>query len=556
MRFLAATVVLLMPAAVCAQQLDLTELRRAARSAEAAYERTSRWLSPTTFRSAARPCVEVVGRFCLTFDSLSKPPNRPVRPEVGEARARAIATAAAYARASPGELGAAGPLVRLLVEDGRAAEAVSAAWAFAQHTDSVLWGDWLQGYARHAAGEDSAAGAHFDRALSRADPDTRAAVLSIEWLLDPAERTALEKLDSAARAQYVQRFWLVADPRLATAVNETFVQHVARHVEAWLRAAIPRAIGMESWGRDLHQLLVRYGAPVARERVIRGISDPETFIEHFDTAALALAPRAWLRDGLAPPTPGERWRLAQQAPRSAYAIPSLPRILPLEYQLTRYPRGDSMLLRLDAALPDSAAGEVHAALHALQHASQTATREVVRRGARQVQLELLVPRDSLVYGAEVHDGERLWLARYTLDPLPAAAVELSDLLLSEPSPDAGASPRARTDAELQAGERIGVYAEVHGIARGTEYEVMVGFAAAERPSALRRGVRWVGERLGLVAERSPVRVRWLDRAAAASSVELEVSAPPRPGLYYLELEVRAGERTARARRLIRVAAPG
>lgn len=549
--------VLAPPAAVRGQAV--TELRRAARSAEAAYERTARWLAPTTFHPGDRDCVEVVGRFCLTFDTLRTPPTRPERREIAAARLKAITATARYFDVAPNELDAAAPLVRILVEDGRAEAAVEVARQFAAHADSAAWRDWLPGFALHAAGSDAEAAAHFERALAALPAAERAAIESIDWLLDPQERSRVRKLDPAQREQYVRRFWSIADPRLATPVNELWVQHVARHVEARIRSRIPHASGMSAWGRDLDQLTVRYGSPTARERVVGGPGTTDSWIEHFDTAGLALAPRALLRDGLRPPAPGERWAPKEYAPRSAHAIPALERIVPLPHQLTRFPRGDSMLLRLDAAI-DSGGDALAAALIAVGRAGEAiaARHTALDAGARTLTLELTVPRDSLVYGAEVHDStrRRLHHARYTLEPLPTGDLQLSDLLLTTPLPADSAAPEppALTDLRLPPGTPLAVHAEVHGIAEHEPYEVDVGFSRADRPSALARGLGWIGARLGLARERAPTRVRWIEHAAA-SRIALDLPAPDRPGNYVLELRVRSRGHEAASRRRVRIERP-
>lgn len=553
----AALFATLLPLSAAAQDVP-SSVRNAARSAEAGYERAARWYAPTTFGGGAQECEEVVGRFCLTFDTVQKPPAKPERREVGAARLKAIDAVRRYFELAPNRLEAAAPLVRLLVEDRRPREAVAVARTYAQRGDSTTWREWLLGYALHANGEDSSAAVHFERALALLPASEGEEIRSIEWLIDADERARVRRLDPIARNEYVRRFWSVADPRLGTAVNEAFVQHVARHVEARMHARIPRVQGMMPWGRDLDQLTVRYGTPIARERVLAtGPTGSDSYVEHFDTAALALAPRALLRDGLVAPAPGEKWRLAERAPRSAHVFASIGGIAPLAHQLTRYPRGDSMLLRIDLAA-DSARAAPAASAFVLDRGGRITVRTAtpLDGATRTATLELLVPRDTLVYGAELYDpgSRRLYRARYAVEPLTAGDLQLSDLLLTEPLPhdSSAATPPALTDLRLPPDRELGVHAEVHGIRPGAEYEVAVAFARASRPSILARGVRWLGTQLGIARERVPARVAWLDRAGNTSTIAVNVTTPPQSGYWLLEVRIRTGSAQVTRTRLVHV----
>jgi len=82
-----------------AQFQDTAKLYRVARSAEAEYERAARRLAPLDPRPTrtATGCDEVVGRFCVYYDS--RRDTLPTEPtQVGDYRNRAIrALRAAYA---------------------------------------------------------------------------------------------------------------------------------------------------------------------------------------------------------------------------------------------------------------------------------------------------------------------------------------------------------------------------------------------------------------------------------------------------------------------------
>lgn len=531
-------------------------LRRAARAAEARYERTARFLAPGTYRGRSGQCDEVVGRFCLTFDSTSKPPQQPERREVGEARERAVASQRAVLAADPGDLGAAGTLVRLLVEADRAEEAVAAARTFAAVSPDPVWSDRLEGFALHAAGRDSAAALLFERVLARLPAGEREAIESLDWLLTPAERKRVERLPGSLRAAYPDRFWRLADPMWLTTANEVRVAHMARHVHARLLARVPPVQGMLRWGRDLDELTVRYGAPVARERDYG--STEWSFIEHFDTAALAYAPESLLGDGLPPPAPGAPWPLKSPSARSSHAPPAISRATPLAHQLTRFPAGDSMRLRLDArAAIGGGTGTALLAAWVWQSRDEFRKSMPVGGDTVAITLELVVPRDSVVYGAEVYEpaARVLQRARHFAAALPRGPLQLSDVLLTEPAPDSAGpagQPPALTSLLLPSNGLVGVLVAVHGVQPGELMEVEVSFARADSPSLLARAVGWAGRQLGLARESRPPRVRWHEPAAGSGEVRVNVRVPARRGLYFVQVAIRAAAGEASNSRLIRV----
>ncbi|NJD11195.1 MAG: hypothetical protein FIB01_12440 [Gemmatimonadetes bacterium] len=540
-------------------QTGADSLRRAARAAEAQYERTARFLAPGTFGGRGGKCDEVVGRFCLTFDSLSKPPERPERAQVGAARDQALATLQAFAAAAPGDVRAAGPLVRLLVEADRADEAAAVAERFASGTQDQLWAGWLSGLALHASGRDREAEASFRNALARAPRAERAAIISVDWLLEPGERRRLGRLPEAERERYLERFWRLADPAWLTPENEVWVEHVARQVEARLLADVPLVPGMLPWGHDLDELTVRYGAPIARER--DWSSDSWSFIEHFDTSALAYAPEALRAAVLAPPLPGAAWLLESPTARSSHAPRAIGRVVPLAHQLTRFPAGDSMIVRLDAAAELDSAGPAAAVLVAWPWRGGPDTRAVTSVRARHaaVLLEVRVPRDSMVFGAEVFEsrGRKLQRARYLLEPLEGGAVQLSDILLTRPVVD---SSGGMTDFEpltsslVPAVTPVGIRVAFTGVSPGEPTTVDVSYTRADAPSPLARAGGWLGRTLGITAGQAPARVRWRAAARADATLHVNLVTPARPGLYYVQVIMHATAGTAVTRRLVRVEA--
>src|SRR5690606_6051060 len=126
---------------------------------------------------------EYIGRFCLRYDGGDPPDAPPDPPRVVRARQDAVNALRMAFAALPGDLETTGPLLRYLVEDERAEEALSAALAFRWASADSIWGGLLIGFAHHAAGDDSAAVRSFLDALDRMPANERRAFEKIDVLL-------------------------------------------------------------------------------------------------------------------------------------------------------------------------------------------------------------------------------------------------------------------------------------------------------------------------------------------------------------------------------------
>jgi hypothetical protein len=559
----------------------VSRARTQARAAEARFERLARSMAPYTCGAPAyaSTCDEIVGRFCLRFDSAAVS-TRPSQPEVGrvvDERRAAIETLRRYFSLAPAERTAAGPLVRLLVLDGRAAEAVSVARAFAALSHDTLWTHLLQGLALNAAGAMDDAEREFVRALMRMDESARREWTDPQWLLHYSELRQVRRLSPAARADYERRFWIVSDPLWLTDPNESWVEHMSRHVEARLLAQVPMVAGMLRWGRDLDELTVRYGTPSARSQ-IRGNQpwDRSSFIEYFDTAQRAYSPDKWLAEGLPPPPmPGDKPYLYTSRARAGYALRTVHRLIDLPHQVTRFLAGDSVVVRVDGALvrPDTtASGQPIIGLFAYDSAF---TRRVqnVRPGpawdADTVVFTLSVraPGGAFIYSVEALDTAAAFAARarYSLDAfVPEDGPVVSDVLVTAPFGEL--LPGNRSDPLLRPlhtlivpmGTTVGLYAEVYRVAAAGPDALRLEFALepAEGPGVLAQFARWIGRAVGLVQPDTDPRVAWREEVEAGVhpvAVNLPIE-PRRPGRHVLTLRVtdlRTG-RTAETRRYLMV----
>ncbi|HEX6940060.1 MAG TPA: hypothetical protein VF158_11665 [Longimicrobiales bacterium] len=558
-------------------------LRRAARSAERRYESLVRRLAPVRFGGAGGRCDEIVGRFCLTYDGGDPPPADPPPPAVVRARQDAVEALRRAFAGLPGDLGTAGPLLRYLIEDERAEEALSAARTYAWASADSVWGPLLLGYAFHAAGDDAAAERSFDEALARMSAEDRRRFEDIEVFLTGDEREAYDDMDGGDRVAYETAFWRLADPLYLIAGNERRAEHFARHVWSRLLSETPRVGGMHSWGRDLEELTLRYGVPTSRERVVSYYYSlqPDSYVEHFHPDQLAFLPEAIRTEGYPPtPPPGAPWPLERERARSGYAVKRVRRIVPVAHQVARFPAGDSIAVVVYGRMPlDSAAAgaaEARAGLFLLDArytiVGSALGGAAVTNDTARAQLELRVAPGHYVYSMElVEEPSRLaGRARFALDVpgYPHAGVAVSDPVLAAPF-GGGPTPRGRDDARLRphadlvfsSGDTIGLYAEAHGLAPGPDgsmyYAVELAVVRADEPALLARAVRWLGRTLGLADEDRPPRLSWQGRAEAGHPAVLAVDFPLTDldaALYELELTVtdRIGGSSFTSRRLFRV----
>ncbi|MGH7574870.1 MAG: hypothetical protein ACREM1_07055, partial [Longimicrobiales bacterium] len=455
---LAAAAVLQLPA----PSPDSVEtLRDNARSVEAEFERLARRLAPIKFSSMnGTQCDEIVGRFCLRYDvgEMPEPPAEPSR--VVTARRMAIEALRHAFTYLAEQFDTSGPLVRYLVEDDRAREAVSAARTFDLLSGDTIWGPLLLGFALHAATEDTAAEHQYALALGRLPEEERREIEDVEWLLSHSDRGVYGDGDDAERERYEAALWAFADPLYLTPGNERRNQHIARHV--WSRALerAPVVGGMVRWGRDLEQLTVRYGIPAGRTRSPGSAWRDGSLVEHFDPDQLAYVPEDLLTDGAPPtPPPGETWTLENPRNRSGFAPATIRRLEPMSHQITRIPLGESTTLRVDgvATLDSVAAGADSVRLGfwvvadgdrfiVERRAAATSDRDTVR-----LTFHAPVSPGTYLYSAEAFEpASRLGArARYSVEiPAPTGRILLSDPLVAEPF-RTGALPASLTDNALR-----------------------------------------------------------------------------------------------------------
>lgn len=562
-------------------------IRESARRAEANFERLARRLAPVRgWSGSGGDCDEIVGRFCLTYDEGRLPEPAPEPPRVTDARRDAIEALRLAFSHEPGRLETTGPLVRYLVEDERAAEAVSAARTYAVLTGDSVWGPLLLGFALHAAAEDSAAERLFDEGMAHLDPFERREMLDVEWLLSSSDRGIWRDRSEAGRDSLSEVLWRHADPLYLTPGNERRAEHVARRVWSRILEMTPRVRDMPRWADDLEQLTVRYGVPTARTRTWGTVYTEGTIVEHYDPEQLSYVQADLFDKGPAPlPPPGEDWPLGEPRSRSGYAPRTVRRIVHLDHQVTRFPAvdGRGSVLRVDGHFAmDSVAAGAHGVatglfvrrLPDLDAAGRVDGAANVVADTARFGLELAVEPGALVYSLEAIEQEsRLGArARYTIDiDTLAEPFALSDPLIADAWP-AARPPTGRGDAALRprgrlifaAGESVGLYAEARGLrldaAGESRYRVELSIRKTDRGSFPARALNWIGRQLGLASERVPARVAWSGSSAGVGPSILAVNLPLEDlpdGLHTLTLSVTdalTGE-TRETTRILRIGAP-
>ncbi|HWV57671.1 MAG TPA: hypothetical protein VNZ57_09490, partial [Longimicrobiales bacterium] len=414
-----------------------------------------------------------------------------------------------------------------------------------------------------ATGEDDAAEEHFVRALEALTPEERAEYESIELLLAGGERSVYRRMEASERVEYEAAVWRIADPLLLTPGNEAWTDHMARHVWIELLSRSPRVNGTVSWGSDLRELTLRYGVPVSRERIPAAfVWDSEIhMLERYSPDQLWYVPAELRSRGLPQrPDPGEPWHLDEPAARSGHT-PRAFTLVDLPHQVTRFPFGDSILVRVDGWVrADTAAerAEIATGLFMLfdesHEVAYRALRDTAVAAGDSIVMTLwaTMPPGDYVYSIEALDaaagqGAR---ARYpvTLPAPTPGQLTLSDILVTRPLPE-DRTPESRTDPaivprprlDLPVGASIGIYAEAHSLHASANGLARYSVELALEPD--RRGIpviRWFGNLLGLGGD-TETGVRWTAEAPgddpAIIAVNLALHDLDR-GLYTVRLTVR------------------
>ena len=533
-------------------QHDSLAALRSARDAQAAFEFHRATLAPRTLPRSGG-CDEIIGRVCYWYNGdLDPPPREP--DAIQRARHRLTDVLDSAARVAPGDWWIAGQRVRYLVESDRLPDALAAAQGCRAER---WWCEALEGFARHAAGDDSAADRVYGDAL-RAMPDT----LRCRWsdltpLLEGELQRRFAKLDCAARVPLAARLWWLAQPLLSRPGNDRRVEHFARltMVRMLERAGSAWSI---SPGDDLREVTLRYGWPVAwasaqgsgleTARSISGFERQPAF--HFFPDQNAGTDPAW---SLSPARPRERY-----APVYARTFETL------NPDLTVFRHGESTLVVVAYDLSGDTLWQPSALSPAVVLARDERQPPIVVRTDDASPHGVVVaaaPWPVAVVGFEVTQAGTLHAgrARLALTPRDPATVMASDLLLFDPGDSlpgdlAAALALMHGPRPVTAGTRIGLYWEVYGVAPGEAIETAVNVRSLHA-GLLRR----VGSFLGLGSGPRATRLSWRDAATPVDGVVRRAVivdvASLDPGRYRLSVDIASRGRDVTTARELEIVRP-
>jgi hypothetical protein len=560
---------------------DSQQIGSRARDAQRAFERTRRKYLPRSDRAVER-CHETVGRFCVWHDPDDPWTPPPDPPEVIQARDRLLADLADLGRLAPDDRWLHGQRVRYLVEAGRLAEATELASTC--RVPDPAWCQALLGFARHAAGDDVGSEAAFERALAALEDEERCRWQDLEVLLG-GDDAGYERLSCAERADWEASFWRLADPLYLVPGNSRRAEHFSRHVMSALQPGAASGYDVR-WGRDLRELLLRYGWPAGWSRKWRrpfGIRRELVITAHDAPDARQFLPRP---DWVGRPDRASRggWRLNPDRPRTLYAPRYAAFSDSLEHQIARFPRGDSVVLVAAYDLsrdttPDckslehglfveDSRGDERARALGWGHGEHGALRTAL--GARGLAKAAGggSPADSAAadphwISLEVLCATHRWAARSRygvgLAAYESDGLSLSDLLVlgdpGGPEPPAKLAeliPLALGTLRARAGERLALYWELYdrvGVVR--EVDVTVTLTRTDK-GFFQKAAEWAGfARTGEEA----VGLQWRERSdgSAISSRAVVLDLPALPdGTYRLSLRVSAAGGRLESHRTLRI----
>jgi hypothetical protein len=556
------------PSAWC-QTPDSARTFRAARAAEAEYERAARRLAPLGSGDGKSGCDEYVGRFCLYYDAgRDTLPAEPI--EIRRYRERAVTRLTAALDLNPARTTTVFPLIRLLLQHERPRDALAVAERFRGASRDTATASMLLALTYHASGEIEAAEHAIDQWLLVVDSAERRRLTDLRWLLESREERLYRTLTGDSLSQYERRFWRYADALYLSRGNETRTEHFSRNAESRLVEIAPTVFGGTSWGKDVAELTIRYGTPKARTRLwsARMGSEDLSVIEHWDPEQLMYAPPALDSVLRVRARPGMGWPLDTVRSVSGHAPSTIRRMLPLEHQANIFRAADGRLvLRVDGAVPrDSMRGNpahYDAGLFLLDkdlaevgHITRAAVNDSLG-----MSLELPLPADALFYSAEIleRDTRLSARARFRIDPrVDEGGLFLSDLLIADPFPPTQL-PGSRSEVKprptlVMAPGAFGLFAEVSLGRPGPDTaRVELEIVSIDGSPAMIRAARWLGQRLGLADRPPPRRLTWSTEVRDSLPAALAVTLDPgnlKPGRYIVEMAVSNGGRRVVARREI------
>ena len=542
------------------QQPDSETVLRDARDAQADFEWVRRHNLPFTLTGSGGRCDQRIGRFCYWNDE-SEVASPPEPSRIRRARRKLLGALDRAGSTLTGDRWIAGQRVRYLLEDGRHSEALAAARA----CRAVAW--WctaLAGLVHHISGNFARADTAYALALSNMPPDERCRWTDLSLLLEHELRKRYRRLSCWQRSGFEARFWWLAQPLYSLPANDLRTEHLARQTMARLHERARSAHGVP-WGKDLHELMVRYGWPTGWSRASPSAAMPleQRIIGHDPTPSFSFSPSVRAMDD--PTRAGESdWRFDDKTARTRYAPPYAASFNPLPHHSASFRRGDSTIVVAAYDLTDDTLFTGLPLEAALALALDERSRPVVRRKANPQSSSVLVAstpgRPALLSLEVVAPRERhVARARHGLRAPSESnsGVAISDLLLFSPPrslPDelTAVIPFVRGSARARPGEQLGLFWELYGLHTAGEPSTV-------SVSLIKEGRDFLAgfAELGRERRRTAVRLQWRETAVSRGGIASRAVALRLPNLsrgwYRIDLAVVVrGQKPLRAAQRIEV----
>lgn len=538
-----------------AAPIDSVAARAAARRAQRQFEIIRVGALPVTDVRGQRACDVRVGRYCYWHETGARPPTSPERERVIRARRRLLQTLDSLGGHVPRDRWIAGQRVRYRLDGGDTTGAVQVA---ASDCGAVAWWcDALLGYARHVSGDHVAAAGAYATALSAMSEEDRCAWEDPALLLEDPARRHLRSLPCMERARAVARIWWLATPLLSREANDLRTEFLARRTVSALEADASYHYGVR-WGWDTDELLLRYGWPVwwTRERTfgLQGPTEP-SLVGHEATPSFNFFPGSRILTDTAAMPRADDWRHDQALPRMRYAPGYLRAWRRADAQVTRFLRGDTLLVvAAYAASGDTLLRSPVA--HLVVSPAPDVRRFTRARASASGVIDVRVPRTALkgvgLVSVEIIDTATGGLARHRagLADISTGRLALSDLLLHSPSDDLAQTPSFRELVRLAlqgvavSVSRVGIYWETYGVRPGGEaLDVTLTLERTSTP-----WIRRAATRIGLARRATPLQIRWREspgpeHGGAPRSVTVNVGDLA-PGEYRVSLSAHGDDGAA------------
>lgn len=541
---------------VAAQSADRDDAHAQATRAQAEFERTRRWSLPLTLGGGGQ-CDERIGRFCYWYDP-GEPPAPPEPGTVVEARARLLTALANLATTAPDDGWIAGQRVRYLVEHGLPDSALAAA---GQCRAEPWWCAALTGFALHAAQDFGAADRAYAAALAAMPETTRCEWNDLGPLLESPLLGRYRRLSCRERDSANAGILWRSRPLLSRAGNDLRTEVLARRTFLFAQRAGVTHYGSRLTG-DLAELILRYGwATGFSRRQERSVAAGISVVGHEPRPAYAFLAANSPIDAAAEP-----WPPSPERPRARYAPRYARELGPIRgMQWARFDRGDSVAVVAAFRVGHDSlfGGENTATLTAAVVGQPAANRSDVETRDGEGVLVLHASRRVALASLEVRDSAaRAWAVSRI--GLPMEPRPLSDLLLYQPEPGAGAEPpndsavasfseAARTALagdRLEVGSKVGLYWEFTG-GRGPTTATIRLRVRPPRAGLVTRLARG----LGVAGEQRELDLSWetvvSGQAPEPRALVVDLSRLG-PGRYTMELLVRTERGSWRRVRTIRL----